>query len=45
MGGMAAAIAKVRFRRMEALDESLEFLTTVDSTLPSAEELLTGWET
>ena len=44
MSGMVAGIAKVRFRRLETLDESLAFLTSMDSTLPSSEELLMNWE-
>lgn len=40
MGSLLAGIAKVRHRRFETLKESLEFLTMVDSTLPSVNEML-----
>lgn len=40
MSSMLSGIAKVRHRRFETLEQSLEFLTTVDTSLPPIEEML-----
>lgn len=40
LSGMVAGIAKVRYRRFESIEESLQFLVSVDTTLPSIEEML-----
>lgn len=40
VSSMLTGINKVRHRRFLTLEDSLEFLVTVDSTLPSADEIL-----
>lgn len=40
VASVVTGMAKIRHRRCETLEESLEFLTTVDTSLPSIEEIL-----
>lgn len=40
LSSTVAGIAKARYRRFESLEESLRFLVSIDTTLPSIEEML-----
>ena len=40
LSSMVMGMAKIRHRNFETLEEALNFLVTVDSTLPSPEEML-----
>jgi hypothetical protein len=40
LSSMVMGIAKIRHRNFETLEESLDFLVTVDSTLPSIQNIL-----
>lgn len=40
LSGMVAGISKVRYRRFDTLEESLQFLVTVDTSLPTVEDML-----